>query len=164
MAIEIRYKNDAIDEYNENHGQLSDELYKKYSNEKGKTFKINQYVSINKPDYIRWCYEDVALSSPIEYDDRSRYERVQTIRSDGKEYHATNRIRGVKYSDNDQLFVVDNSCKNRLDKVAQIVYGNSNYWWVLAHANNMFDSFNVPVGTKLRVPPIDNLVGWYFNS
>ena len=43
----------------------------------------------------------------------------------------------------------------RLDIIAQEVYDNSNYWWIIAAASGIGWGLQIPPGTVLRVP--DNL-------
>ena len=80
----------------------------------------------------------------------------------GKSYHATNRIRGVKRSDTDIYYTVTNETENRLDKISQMYYGSPIYWWGIAHANNLFDSFKIPRGMVLRIPSMNNISNRYF--
>jgi hypothetical protein len=42
---------------------------------------------------------------------------------------------------------------DRLDILAQDIYGDSSLWWILASANNLpGDSLVPPIGQQLRVP------------
>jgi len=41
---------------------------------------------------------------------------------------------------------------NRLDFIAEKVYGNPDLWWVIAIANNILDPFDVKQGAVLRIP------------
>ena len=43
----------------------------------------------------------------------------------------------------------------RLDMLAGKIYGDSNYWWVIAAASGIGWALQVPPGTLLRIP--DNL-------
>lgn len=139
------------------------EFYKSYNYEKSKYFKINYYPSEHKPAYFRWEYKDTEFLSPASYSFNSRYEKISTLSEFGKSYHVTNRLRGVDYSDEDYYYEVTNETENRLDKISQIHYNTPNYWWAIAHANNIFDAFNIPRGIKLRIPTINNIEKLYFN-
>ena len=147
-----------------NPGQYDNEFVRRYNYEESKNFKINYYPDQLKPDYFRWKYSDKQFYNPVKYSIPSRYERVLTLKDDTKLYHATNRYRGIKRSNNDQWYTVTNQTINRLDLIAQQYYGDSNYWWVIAHANNIFDALNdIYVGKILRIPPISSINGHYIN-
>lgn len=147
---------------NNESGRYDEEFYREYENEKSRYYKLNQYPSERKPDYYRWYYEDEPLLNPRQYNSSSRYSKVPTMKVLGKTYHATNRYRGVKYTNGDTTYIVTNSTANRLDKISTIFYNDPKYWWVIAHANNIFDAFNdLPRGKKLRIPPLSSIQGYY---
>ena len=52
----------------------------------------------------------------------------------------------------DQIYVVDQTTQNRLDLIANLFYGQSELWWVLAMVNNLIDAHVVPYQTRLRIP------------
>lgn len=137
-------------------GQYDYEFYKTYNYESSKYFKINHYPSERKPSFFRWNYQDKEFLSPAQYSYNSRYEKISTLKELGKSYHVTNRIRGVPYSNEDIYYEVTNDTENRLDKISNIFYNTPIYWWIIAHANNIFDSFNIKRGTMLRIPPLTN--------
>ena len=144
-------------------GQYDLEFYKNYNYEDKVNFKINHYPSERKPDYFRKVYEDVKLLSPRKYIHHSRYENIKTLTEKGKPHHVTNRLRGVQKTNADIMFTVDNLTLNRLDKISYKFYDTPNYWWVIAHANNIFDAFTeIPRGKILRIPPISSIIGHYF--
>ena len=130
-------------------GEYDLEFYRQYNHEESRYFKINHYPSEHKPDYFRWEYEDKTFLSPVAYSNNSRYEKVNTLKELGKSYHVTNRIRGVKYDNSDVYYTVTNDTENRLDKISMIYYKTPIYWWAIAHANNIFDCFNIPQGMIL---------------
>lgn len=143
-------------------GQYDLEFYKDYGYEESKYFKINHYPSEHKPDFFRYEYKDKEFLSPVQYDNISRYEKIFTLKEYGKQYHVTNRLRGVKHSSNDVYYIVDNNTENRLDKISLIYYNSPNYWWIIAHANNIFDSFTeVYRGRRLRIPPLSSIFNYY---
>ena len=41
---------------------------------------------------------------------------------------------------------------DRLDLLAYKYYGDSDYWWIIALANNVQDPFSVAVGQRLKIP------------
>ena len=53
-------------------------------------------------------------------------------------------------SDQDSYVIVNR--ENRLDLVAESIYGNAELWWVIALANDILNPFDVPVGITVRVP------------
>lgn len=142
-------------------GQYDLEFYREYNFEESKYFKINHYPSERKPDYFRWNYKDKEFLSPVKYEHVSRYATINTMKELGKQYHVTNRVRGVKYTNDDTYYIVDNNTENRLDKISLIHYDTPVYWWIIAHANNIFDAFNIPRGTQLRIPPLSSIYGYY---
>ena len=143
-------------------GQYDLEFYRTYNYEESKYYKINQYPSEHKPDYFRWKYKDLKYLSPVSYSNMSRYSNVNTLKELGKSYHITNRIRGVKSSNNDKYYEVKNMEENRLDILALKFYNDSSLWWIIAHANNIFDAFTeITRGTILRIPPLNSIYGYY---
>lgn len=143
-------------------GQYDLEFYKSYNYEESKYFKINHYPSERKPDYFRKIFKDKEFLSPATYSNHSRYEKISTLKELGKSYHVTNRIRGVRYDSEDKYYTVTNNTENRLDKISQMYYDTPIYWWAIAHANNIFDCFNVPRGKVLRIPTMNNINTRYF--
>lgn len=47
--------------------------------------------------------------------------------------------------------------RERLDTIAGVVYGDSKYWWVLAAASNIGWGLQVPPGTIIRVPSLEDV-------
>lgn len=139
------------------------EFYKTYNYEQSKYFKINQYPSERKPDYFRKIFKDKEFLSPVLYSYNSRYKKISTLKELGKSYHVTNRIRGVGYDSADKFYTVDNNTENRLDKISQMFYETPIYWWAIAQANNIFDCFDIPRGTTLRIPTSTKIYDRYFN-
>ena len=159
--MELRHENE-IREKLVTPGQYDLEFYRSYNYEESKYFKINHYPSEHKPDFFRKIYKDKEFLSPVSYSTISRYEKVETLKELGKQYHVTNRIRGVKYSDEDIYYEVTNMTENRLDLISLMHYNSPIYWWVIAHANNIFDVFNdIPRGTMLRIPPLTSINNRY---
>jgi nucleoid-associated protein YgaU len=48
---------------------------------------------------------------------------------------------------------------DRLDSLAGTFYGNGKYWWVIAAASGVGWNLQVPPGTYLRIPNIDQIAG-----
>ena len=61
----------------------------------------------------------------------------------------TTIYKNVPEDDND-IFVITQE-GDRLDNLAYTFYGDPNFWWYIAHINNL-SYMNVPVGTSLRIP------------
>ena len=152
--MELRHKNEMRENLT-TPGQYDLAFYRRYNYEESKYFKINHYPSTHKSDFFRREYNDKEFLSPKIYHVTSRYEKIQTIKDSGIEYHSTNRIRGVKYSASDKYYTVTNMTKNRLDIISNVFYNTPIYWWVIAEANVIFDVFNdVYVGRTLRIPQL----------
>lgn len=45
----------------------------------------------------------------------------------------------------------------RLDTIAGATYGDGRYWWILAAASDIGWGLQVPVGTIIRVPQLDDV-------
>ena len=63
----------------------------------------------------------------------------------------------------DETYVVPDNLAGRITSIAELFYGESNYWWVIALANNIVDPFSevVPgrilgIPAKQRLPQILN--------
>lgn len=109
--------------------------------------------NVRKKYYMRQYY------TPKQYSNNCRYKNVRRLKDDktGKVFHETVPQMFIPENDEDQYIVVTNITKNRLDIIANEYYGTPNYWWVIAQANYLIDPFDVPVGTKLRIPPTISL-------
>ena len=56
------------------------------------------------------------------------------------------------------FYTVDQSEQGRLDLIAFKVYGNTRLWWVIASANLIEDTINLPIaGDILKIPSLDSL-------
>ena len=107
----------------------------------------------------RKIYQPLEYVSPRVYPTLSRYSVVDRLYDSevGTYYHSTVDKASIPESDNDTYITVDRQSTNRLDVIANRVYGFSPYWWVIAVANDIIDPFNVPYGTVLRCPPLVSL-------
>lgn len=45
----------------------------------------------------------------------------------------------------------------RLDHLAGLYYNNSRYWWVIAAASNIGWGLQVPAGTYIRIPNLEQI-------
>lgn len=138
--------------------------------------KINLYPSKQKPDPVRDVYEPLTYYAPASYSMPSRYQNIRTVRTKHKihpnkfspqafesdrarQYHRTMVVKAIPETSGDSYFIVNKVMENRLDVIAQKYYGTPTYWWVIAQANPdiLFDPFNVPLGTSLRIPSVQTL-------
>lgn len=85
-----------------------------------------------------------------------RYEKINTTKSTdtstyGNRYFVNNIYPDIPVTDTD-LYVIT-VLGDRLDLLAQDIYGDSSLWWILASANNLSgDSLVPPIGQQLRIP------------
>ncbi len=139
-------------------------------------YRHNYYPSKEKPDIVRPVYVPLRYYDPVTYSQVSRYAKYRCLRtkhdihpnkfipqsfekSRSKEYHET-RYNNYIYKDSaDKYIIVDNRTFNRLDVIANRYYGSPSYWWVIAkaNANCLFDPFNIPIGTSLRLPAMTSI-------
>lgn len=117
-----------------------------------------RYVGDVSPSYLenaREHFTSIEYLPKVLYKNASRYKNLRTIQDvDGKIYHETWFQKVVDHSAEDQFFVVSSNEQNRLDVVALKFYNTPRYWWVIAIANYIIDPFDVPIGTRLRIPPL----------
>jgi len=96
---------------------------------------------------------------PKKYAHVSRYGNVRRIldKYNGIYYHETVSDYKVSEGQSD-TFITVSKTTNRLDVISNNVYGTPTYWWVIALANNIIDSFaEIPVGTVIRIPQLLDL-------
>lgn len=115
--------------------------------------KPNNLLKQNKVVADRVNYIDIANTSIS----NTRYNKCRKLIKDNKIYYETYNKYGVAESTEDIYYKVDASTVDRLDIIANKVYNNSNYWWVIAIANDIIDPFNVEINTVLRIPAILSL-------
>ena len=58
----------------------------------------------------------------------------------------------VFFSEFDNYHQVTAYDQFRLDLIAYRYYLSTDYWWIIATANNLFDPFNLVIGSILRIP------------
>ena len=83
----------------------------------------------------------------------SRYTYSKTLTTDEtkKQYLETTIYPKIKPTDNDVYIIAQ--FNDRLDLLADKYYGDKNYWWIIATANNLNDaSLYIQEGTQLRIP------------
>ena len=81
-----------------------------------------------------------------------RYQTIKTIKTDDRITFYRNVIYpDIAYSDRDQYVIT--TVGDRLDLLANDIYGDTSLWWILASANNLTcDSLIPPIGMQLRIP------------
>jgi len=96
---------------------------------------------------------------PIDYTYISRYSNTNTIFDNilGIYYHETINNKQIPVMNTDTYYTINVTTENRLDIIANMFYNMPSFWWIIAIANNITDSFNVPIGTVLRIPEITSL-------
>ena len=52
---------------------------------------------------------------------------------------------------NSDVYIIANE-SDRLDLLAQQYYGDVNYWWIIAHANQISGTFFLNPGDQIRIP------------
>ena len=120
-----------------------------------------RYIGEVSPSYLedtREQFTSIEYLQKILYKNASRYKNLRTIQDDdGKIYHETWFQKVIEHTAEDQYFTVTIDEQNRLDIIALKYYNTPRYWWVIALANYIIDPFDVPIGTKLRIPPLASL-------
>lgn len=114
------------------------------------------------PEYLaqaREIFNDIEYLPKVNYKNTSRYKNLRTIRDNetNKVHHESWFQKFVDYTDEDMYYTVTMETENRLDIIAEYYYNSARYWWVIACANYIFDPFDIPKGTKLRIPPMASL-------
>tara|TARA_R100001443_G_scaffold116941_1_gene139196 strand:- start:2248 stop:2541 length:294 start_codon:yes stop_codon:yes gene_type:complete len=80
-----------------------------------------------------------------------RYENNKIkIDKDGKRVYATTYYPKIPLSNSDQF--IQTKVGTRLDNLAQVYYGDSTLWWVIAKANGIRGFTSLKSNTKLRIP------------
>lgn len=100
-------------------------------------------------------------AKPRKYKKISRYGIYrQIIDNDSNAYIETTNQTPVEISNDDVYHEVDNCEEGRLDIIANKYYGNPEFWWIIAMANNYIDPFYIKPGTLVRVPKFSSLLKW----
>ena len=102
----------------------------------------------------------------------SRYNSISITNNEnpnvaniGARYYVTNSYPEIPLKANDVYAITEFG--DRLDILANLFYGDSSLYWVIASANaeNMtFDSLSIPIGTQLRIPMDISSIISNFNS
>ena len=99
-------------------------------------------------------------SSPRKYPYNSRYCKYRQIIDNKDTYTETFNQTLVNQSDNDIYHIVQTEEENRLDIISKKYYGDAQYFWVIALANDLIDPLVVVRDTVLRIPSMTSLYQW----
>ena len=82
----------------------------------------------------------------------NRYQStIITKAKKGNQYYYNNIYPDIPLSDSDDYVIT--TLGDRLDIIAQNVYGDQDFWWIIASANALSgDSLYPPIGMQLRIP------------
>lgn len=83
----------------------------------------------------------------IVYDESARYFEIPVV--------------NIEIGEEDDRHIVRSEEAGRLDLISYKYYGNTDYWWVIAIANDIYFPFDVKVGDVLVIPSrvkVDNEV------
>lgn len=105
----------------------------------------------------RRIYNQLEYWDPVSYKFVSRYSTTRTVEKDGERVHESVYELDIAESNGDKYYTVTAATENRLDLISSIFYSFPIYWWIIAAANDIIDSFTVSRGTVLRIPPISTL-------
>jgi hypothetical protein len=90
----------------------------------------------------------------------SRYNTTPII-DIGRQYGTSEAVNYVRAAIKDKQIPVETVIlrgNQRLDTLAGEIYGDSRYWWVLAAASNIGWGLQVPAGTVLSVPNLQEIL------
>ncbi len=80
-----------------------------------------------------------------------RYENNKIkLDKDGKRVYTTTYYPNISLSNSDQF--IQTKVGTRLDNLAQIYYGDSTLWWIIAKANGIKGFTSLKSNTRLRIP------------
>lgn len=82
----------------------------------------------------------------------NRYANIQVTQTSlGKRYYVPNIYPDIPVSEDD-IYVIT-TAGDRLDLIANNIYGDPTLYWIIASANNLpGDSLVPPLGQQLRIP------------
>lgn len=107
-------------------------------------------------------YDDIVSS----YNDKSdttisRYHKLRRITdSDDDTYIESYEQINIPNRDDDQYYIVTAAEEDRIDLVSYKFYSNPLYWWVIAEASDISDPEILPIGTLLRIPSLQSILGY----
>lgn len=87
------------------------------------------------------------------------YSKCKAINYDGYNCLETRLFQNILPKESDTYFKVTVEYENRLDLISYKVYGNCEYFWVIALVNNISNPLCVPLNSILRIPSTTSLLG-----
>lgn len=91
----------------------------------------------------------------------SRYKKLRRIEdTSGDTYIESYESINIPHREDDQYYIVTAAEEDRLDLVSYKFYSNPLYWWIIAEASDIIDPEVVPIGTLLRIPSLQSIVGY----
>jgi len=89
------------------------------------------------------------------YDASSRYYRAGKFVVDGNLFTDAVEEDVIPSRPDDSTYIVRAGEEKRPELIAHRVYKNSNLWWAIQQANQIFNPFEeLQPGQKLRIPPL----------
>jgi hypothetical protein len=92
----------------------------------------------------------------------SRYTSAPIL-SFGFQQGTTRSISAIRYAVNNGQLITDIVVMKgfaRLDSLAFDYYGDGRYWWVLAAASNIGWGLQVPAGTEIKIPRLQDVLNY----
>ena len=90
-----------------------------------------------------------------------RYKSIPTKKDEnGNNIVSTSIIPAIRKQNTDTFVVMVE--KTRLDHLAHRFYGNPNYWWIIANANDIKGTMYAKLGSQIRIPrDINRIISEY---
>lgn len=83
----------------------------------------------------------------------NRYLNIKNTKVNqvGSQYYVNNIYPDIPVTNTDQYVIT--VLGDRMDLLAQDIYGDASLWWIISSANNLpGDSLVPPIGQQLRIP------------
>ena len=91
-----------------------------------------------------------------------RYKTIPIKKDeDGQRIVSTSLLPTVRKKSSDTFVLMVE--KTRLDHLAHKFYGNPNYWWIIASANDIKGTMYAKLGSQIRIPRDINAVVSEYN-
>lgn len=82
----------------------------------------------------------------------SRYEILTRLKDSNSRLYLANPIYPTIPETVDDFYIISTQ-GDRYDLLSDRFYGNREYWWIIASANNSVkDGVNIPPGVQIRIP------------
>jgi hypothetical protein len=90
----------------------------------------------------------------------SRYTGGTSIKNrEGINFITLRQPLNLQTSDGDVFITISKELINRPDLISSKAYGTPDLWWVIYEFNGIADPlFDLPAGTVLRIPKLDNVL------